>query len=143
MTVAAILKSKGRDVATARPSMTLLEAARTLADRKIGALVITDRDHSVIGILSERDLVRVLATIGAGGLTSTVGEVMSHPVRTCQESDTIEYLMAEMTARRLRHLPVVEEGRLTGIISIGDVVKARIAETEMEAAAMKAYIATA
>ncbi len=142
MNVAAILKEKGRDVVTAGEDTTLLEAARLLHEHGIGSIVITDGEGRVKGIVSERDIVRALATEGEALLNEPVSSAMTRDVFTCREADTIEQLMAEMTSRRFRHLPVVEGDALVGIVSIGDVVKQRIAEAEMEAAAMREYIAT-
>jgi CBS domain-containing protein len=103
---------------------------------------VVDTGGQPIGILSERDIVRAVAQGGAAALTRSVESTMSRPIVTCSETDTIDEVMAQMTARRFRHLPVIEGGKLAGIVSIGDVVKHRIAETEMEAAAMRAYITT-
>lgn len=142
MNVAAILKDKGEGVFTMRPENTLLEVATELASRKIGSVVVTEVGGFIAGIISERDVVRVLAERGPEQLSAPVEQAMTKSVVTCTLSDTIDELMAEMTARRFRHLPVVDDGQLIGIVSIGDVVKQRIAEAEMEAEAMRAYIAT-
>ncbi len=142
MTIAAILKAKGNDVATVRPGVHLEQAARMLAERRVGCLVVVDASRSVQGILSERDIVHAIARDGSLCLASSVESVMSSPVVTCRDSDTIDQIMAVMTARRFRHVPVVEDGTLMGIVSIGDVVKQKIAEAETEAAAMRAYITT-
>ncbi len=142
MNVAAILKDKGEGVFTMRPDNTLLEVATELASRKIGSVVVTEVGGFIAGIISERDVVRVLAERGPEQLSAPVEQAMTKSVVTCTLSDTIDELMAEMTARRFRHLPVVDDGQLIGIVSIGDVVKQRIAEAEMEAEAMRAYIAT-
>jgi CBS domain-containing protein len=141
MNVAAILKQKGRAVATIPPTLTLIEAAGRLAERRIGSLVVVDGRGEIAGILSERDIVRALAEVGAACLTRQVTEAMTRQVVTCQECDTLDELMAMMTAHRFRHVPVVAEGDLVGIVSIGDVVKHHVAEIEMEATAMRAYIA--
>jgi len=140
MNVAAILKGKGRTVATVTPDVTLEEVARQLAARNIGAMVITGVDGRVVGIVSERDIIRAIAEKGAQCLEAPVSSMMTRSVVSCQESDTLEQLMATMTAGRFRHLPVVENGALVGIVSIGDVVKHHIAEVEMEASALKGYI---
>ncbi len=140
MNVAAILKQKGRAVTTAQPTVTLLEVANKLAAKRIGAIVVVGARGEVAGILSERDIIRALAEVGPECLTRPVKETMTRQVVTCQETDTLEELMAMMTARRFRHLPVVTDGSLVGIISIGDVVKHHIAEVEMEATAMREYI---
>jgi CBS domain-containing protein len=142
MHVAAILREKGRAVETARPEETVIEVARKLAAKRIGAVVITDRNGGVAGIVSERDIIRALAAEGPASLDWSVSELMTRNVRSCCESDTIDSLMSTMTAHRFRHLPVIEEGVLSGIVSIGDVVKHHIAEVEMEATAMRDYIAT-
>ena len=142
MHVAAILKDKGRAVETVRPDTKLMDVARKLAAKRIGAVVITDRHGEVAGIVSERDIIRALATDGAESLEWPVAEVMTRDVLTCNDGDTIDHLMSQMTARRFRHLPVINDGALSGIVSIGDVVKHHIAEVEMEASAMRDYIAT-
>ena len=142
MNIAAILKHKGGDVITAKPEALLLEIVKELGARKIGCIVLTDGEDKVAGIVSERDVVRTLATNGPEALQEPVSHCMTHAVVTCRQSDTIETLMAQMTSGRFRHVPVVENDRMVGLISIGDVVKQRIAEAEMEAAAMRDYIAT-
>jgi CBS domain-containing protein len=141
MNVAAILRQKGRAVTTAAPTTTLLEIADKLSAKRIGAIVVVGPRGEVAGIISERDIIRALAARGADCLTSSVAEVMTKEVVTCQEADTLDELMAMMTARRFRHLPVLTDGALVGIISIGDVVKHHVAEVEMEATAMRDYIA--
>jgi CBS domain-containing protein len=141
MNVATILKHKGRSVVTVKPDTTLLEACQYLGARKIGAAVVVDASGAIRGIVSERDIVRALAEAGAESLKQPVSHYMSAPVRTCSEADSIDQVLALMTARRFRHLPVVESERLAGIVSIGDVVKLKIAETELEVAAMREYIA--
>ena len=140
MNVAAILRQKGRAVTTAGPSMTLLEVANKLAAKRIGAIVIVGARGEVAGIISERDIVRALAQQGPSCLSQPVSEIMTKQVVTCQETETLDELMAMMTARRFRHLPVVTDGALVGIISIGDVVKHHVAEVESEAIAMREYI---
>ena len=142
MLVSHILREKGRDVLAIRPDATLFEAARILSKNRIGALVVQDDDGGLNGIISEREIVRAIAEEGAPGLATTVGERMVSDVATCEENDTIAEIMEMMTRCRFRHLPVVENGRVAGIISIGDVVKIRIAETLREAQALKEYIAT-
>jgi CBS domain-containing protein len=143
MTVAAILSGKGRDVAIVSVETSIEEAVQILAERRIGALVVADSARQILGIVSERDIVRALARSGAGGLEGTVATIMTSKVVTCSEIDTINHVMERMTEGRFRHLPVVEDGRLAGIISIGDVVKARIQQVEREADEMRAYIAMA
>jgi CBS domain-containing protein len=140
MNVAAILKQKGRAVTTASPNTTLLEVVSKLAAKRIGAIVIVGANGEVAGIISERDVIRVLAQQGPECLKRPVSESMTRQVVTCQETDTLDELMAMMTARRFRHLPVVVDNALVGIISIGDVVKHHVAEVEMEATAMREYI---
>lgn len=142
MNVATILKFKGRDVLTAPPDTTLFDITKLLGTHGIGCIVITGIDGKVIGIVSERDIVREISRAGSKVLKEPVASCMTKAVVTCRECDTIDRLMAEMTAHRFRHMPVVERGRLAGLVSIGDVVRLRIAEAEMEAAAMREYIAT-
>jgi CBS domain-containing protein len=142
MNVARILKDKGRNVATVTPETLLRNAVEKLAAERVGALVVCDQDKRVAGIISERDVVRMLAANGPDVLNQPVSLYMTKDVRTCTERDTVEWLMGEMTAQRFRHLPVVEGGKLIGIVSIGDVVKQRIAAAELEAASMREYIAT-
>lgn len=142
MNVATILKLKGRDVVTASPDTALLEIARLLSQHKIGCIVIAGDDGTVSGIVSERDIVKELARAGASVLDEPVETYMTKAVVNCLGSDTMDQLMGEMTAHRFRHMPVMDQGRLVGLVSIGDVVRMRIAEAEMEAAAMREYIAT-
>jgi CBS domain-containing protein len=142
MTVAQILNAKGRAVITAQPGDTVLTVAQTLAGKKIGAVVIVDAQGRIGGIVSERDIVRAVALGGPKALDKPVKEFMTSSVRTCAPSDTEAELMSLMTEHRVRHLPVVESGKLGGMISIGDVVKYRIEEIEREAEEMKSYIAS-
>jgi len=141
MQVKQIMRDKGREVVSISIDATLSEAARLLARRRIGALVVRDANASLVGILSERDIVRALAEASVNALAHSVAAHMTRAIETCTESDSIEDLMEIMTNRRLRHLPVLEEGRLCGIVSIGDVVKTRIAETVREAQNLREYIA--
>jgi CBS domain-containing protein len=143
MTVRAILDLKGRDVTTVAPDKTLGDAASLLSQHKIGALVVTGADRRVTGILSERDIVKAVSTGGAAALEDKVATRMTREVVTCGPQDTMAELMGRMTAGRFRHVPVVENGRLVGIISIGDVVKHRLAEMERESSALRDYIRTA
>jgi CBS domain-containing protein len=143
MTVRAILDAKGHDVLTLGPNETLSDAIRTLAERRIGALVITNGDRKIVGILSERDIVRVMAREGAGALDLPVRSAMTPKVRICNENHTVNEVMEIMTEGRFRHLPVEKDGQLHGIVSIGDVVKRRIEDVEREAEEIRAYIATA
>lgn len=142
MHVASILKVKGQAVETVRVDATLMAAAKRLSSKRIGAVVVTDKSGRIAGIVSERDIVHTLAKEGVVSLDWPVSEIMTREVLTCTNDDTIDELMSRMTARRCRHLPVVSDGALAGIISIGDVVKHHIAEVEMEAMAMRDYIAT-
>ena len=143
MTVKAILSHKGGDVVTIAPTATLSAAVKLLAERRIGAIVVTGPENRVAGILSERDIVRTLADRGPAALDENVAAVMTRKVMTCTEADTIASLMERMTEGKFRHLPVVEQGRLVGVISIGDVVKFRVEEIEGESNALREYIATA
>ena len=143
MNVASILKVKGKSVATARSDDTVQDVAQKLASRKIGAIVIVGDGGHVVGIISERDIIRVIAEQGAGGLGKLVGDVMTKNVMTCSQASTLDQMMSVMTQGRFRHVPVIEDGALVGIISIGDVVKARIEQVEREAEDMRAYIAAA
>ncbi|MGB5091842.1 MAG: CBS domain-containing protein [Parvibaculum sp.] len=141
MNVATILKSKGSDVSTLGPNVTLQDAARLLTGQRIGAVVIVN-GQSLAGILSERDIVKAIAAHGAVALAKPVRDVMTTRVVTCDLNDSVDEIMDSMTAGRFRHLPVVEAGTLIGIISIGDVVKHRMAETVMETEALKLYISS-
>ena len=143
MTVEHILRTKGRDVVMIEPTRTLAEAAHLLAERKIGAVIVGDVFRPVMGILSERDIVRAVAARGGAALQEPVSQLMTHKVITCTEKAAITEIMEIMTEGKFRHLPVVEGGRLVGIVSIGDVVKHRVAEIEAETRAMRDYIATA
>ena len=143
MTVAEILSYKGREVATTTCERTIAEAVDELARRRIGALVVIEGRDRVVGIVSERDIVRALAKRGIDLLAAKIDTIMTREVVTCDENETINRVMGRMTRGRFRHLPVVENGRLAGIVSIGDVVKARIEEVEHEAEDMRTYIATA
>jgi len=143
MTVKAILSTKGNDVVTIEPSATLAEAAKLLAERRIGAVLVLGIENRVAGILSERDIVRALAERGAAVLSERVDQVMTRKVFSCSPTDTVAQLMEQMTAGKFRHVPVVDQARLTGIISIGDVVKYRLHEIENESNALREYILTA
>ncbi len=143
MTVKAILEAKGHDVVTLGPNEKLSEAIRILAERRIGALVITNGDRKIVGILSERDVVRVIAKEGAAALDVAVRAAMTPKVKICNESHTVNEIMEIMTTGRFRHLPVEKHGLLDGIVSIGDVVMRRIEVVEREAEEIRAYIATA
>jgi len=143
MLVSDILKVKGPNVITAAPEDTLREIAATLSDHRIGAIVVVNSAGRVEGILSERDIVRAVARIGAKALEVPASEVMTRRVVSCRESDSIQYLMTRMTEGRFRHVPVIERGALVGIVSIGDVIKQRLTEYETETQAMREYIAMA
>ena len=136
-----MLDAKGRDVVTVTPDKTLLQVAGILHERKIGAVVVTSVDGRIAGIFTERDMVRALAERGAPILDQPISSVMTVSVQPCREDTTVNRLMEMMSGGRFRHVPVEEGGRLAGIISIGDVVKSRIREVEIEAEQIKAYIA--
>jgi CBS domain-containing protein len=141
MLIAHVIRDKGAIVYTLRADATLEEAARTLNEKKVGALVVVEEGGAIIGVLSERDIVKEIARSGAPSLKDTVATVMSRDVLTAHMTETIDEGLGRMTDRRVRHLPVVDAGVLVGIVSIGDLVKHRIAAVEAEAAAMQAYIA--
>ena len=141
MNVATILKQKGRDVFTTTSDKSLLDIAKLLAQHGIGCIVIVGDDDKIAGIVSERDLMRAIGQGGPKVLEQPVSDFMTKTVVTAREADTINRLMAEMTTRRFRHMPVVERDRLIGLVSIGDLVKIQIAEIEMEAAATREYTA--
>lgn len=143
MIVNRILSAKGRDVATIAPDRTLNDAARALSERRIGALLVVDGQRPVSGIISERDIVRALAAHGPEALHQPVSRFMTEKVMTCTGDTPIHEVMELMTDKKFRHVPVVEGGALVGIVSIGDVVKLRLAEIEAEAQAIREYIATA
>lgn len=143
MNVETILQHKGRAVATIRPVDTVTAAVDALISGNIGALVASEDGAAVNGIISERDIVHALAEHGSGLLALTVAEVMTRPAVTCDPSESVGELMAEMTNRRIRHFPVVDDGRLVGIVSIGDLVKSRLDEIEYEAHSMRSFIAGA
>jgi CBS domain-containing protein len=143
MTVKSILSMKGSAVITIEPGATVGAAAKQLAERNIGALVVTGADRRVVGILSERDIVHELAEQGAAVLERPLSEVMTRKVLTCSQGDTISSVMERMTQGKFRHLPVIDQGRLVGIVSIGDVVNYRLREMEREQSALRDYIQTA
>ncbi|MEM7508642.1 MAG: CBS domain-containing protein [Pseudomonadota bacterium] len=137
MNVLQLLKLKGsRAVETVQPDLTVAEAAKILSERKIGALVASRDGASVAGIVSERDIVRLLGTEGAAVLARPVSDVMTSTVTTCALSETALSVLERMTEGRFRHMPVMEDGRMVGFLSIGDVVKARISEIESDNAAL-------
>lgn len=137
-----LLDRKGRDVVTVNPEVSIGEAAATLHAHKIGSVVVTDGDGVVLGIFTERDLVKAVAGQGAASLQQSVSVAMTKNVIRCHHDSTTDELMEIMTGGRFRHVPVEENGRLAGIISIGDVVKAHIRAIKHEAEAIKAYIAS-
>ena len=143
MSVEHILTKKGRDVVTISPDQTLADAAHILSHHRIGAIVIVDGSGMVLGILSERDVVRAVADSGGSALDTPISSRMTKEVVTCAAATGIDDLMEIMTTGKFRHVPVVEGGRLAGIVSIGDVVKHRLADIEAEQRAMRDYIATA
>jgi CBS domain-containing protein len=143
MTVKRILSEKGSNVVTISPTTSLADATKLLAERRIGAVVVTGADSRVIGIVSERDIVRTLASRGAAALGVSLTDVMTRNVVSCESSATVSAIMEQMTAGKFRHIPVIDGEKLVGIISIGDVVKLRLQEMEREQAALKDYIQTA
>ena len=143
MIVKSIIEIKGGDVVTLEPSVSLDTAAKLLAERRIGAVVVLGADDRVVGILSERDIVRAIADRGVAAMQEPVSQVMTRKVVTCTLDETLHSIMERMTAGKFRHVPVIDQGRLAGIISIGDVVKHRIEEMEQESDALKSYIQTA
>jgi CBS domain-containing protein len=143
MTVKAILSAKGSDVFSIEPTATLDTAIKTLAAHRIGALLVFGPDRRVIGILSERDIVRALAEQGADALSKPLSQVMTRKVVTSGQTETVGTIMERMTTGKFRHVPVVEQDQVVGVISIGDVVKHRLHEMEREAAALRDYIQTA
>ena len=142
MNVNTILNLKGGDVVTVTTSTSIVDVTKTLAKFGIGSIVVTNDDVSLAGIVSELAVVRAIAHMGADVTSEPVSEIMTENIITCQRNDSIDKIMGLMTSKRFRHMPVVEEGKLKGIISIGDVVQQRIAEAELEASAMRSYIAT-
>src|ERR1700730_3652753 len=140
MNVKAILSLKGNQVITIEPHATLEAAVALLAKHRIGALVVLGADQRLIGILSERDIVRALAELGASALSTPLSQVMTRKVVTCSEAETVGAIMERMTTGKFRHVPVLEQDRLMGIVSIGDVVKHRVSEIDDESAALRDYI---
>lgn len=143
MNVETILRNKGNRVATIRPEATVANAVDMLNRERIGALVVSEDSQGVDGILSERDIVMALADGGGDLLSHPVSAIMTRTVITCEPSDSVGELMAEMTNRRIRHFPVISGGRLCGIVSIGDLVKNRLDEVEFEASSLRSFIAGA
>jgi CBS domain-containing protein len=142
MTVRSILDTKGHQILSVDPDVKLSAAIKTLGERKIGAVLVMSQG-GVEGILSERDIVRVLGERGAAVLDEPVSAVMTRKVVSCRQSDTVAAIMEMMTQGKFRHLPVIEDGRVVGLISIGDIVKWRVREFELEQEALRDYIKTA
>lgn len=142
MLIAHVLRDKGAAVHTLSAEASLHHAAQELNTHKVGALVVIDLEGELVGVVSERDIVREVAKRGADAMEEKVSAVMTRKVITAGMDETIDECLERMTDRRIRHLPVIEAGKLVGIISIGDLVKHRIAAVEAEAAAMQAYITT-
>ncbi|MCZ6860448.1 MAG: CBS domain-containing protein [Alphaproteobacteria bacterium] len=142
MQVSAILKEKGREVVTADPDTPISEIVVTLKDRGIGAVIVAGEGDIPAGILSERDIVRAMPKHGAKLMTMRASDLMTREVVTCTQEHTIDEVMKIMTEGRFRHLPVIEGGKLVGVISIGDAVKRRLGELEAEAGALRSYIAS-
>jgi CBS domain-containing protein len=142
MNVETILQTKGREVIAVKPGESVASAAETLHRRRIGAALVLGEDGEVAGVISERDIVRGLASHGGVVLGMKVAELMTSELETCEPGDAVDHIMAVMTERRVRHLPVMRNGKLVGVISIGDVVKHRLAEIESEAQRLREYIAT-
>ncbi len=142
MTVAQILRQKGHHVHSVRVDTPLMDALKLLAKHRIGAILVLDDDDNIAGVLSERDVARGLPEKGAALLKENVSALMTRDIITASSEMTIAEVMNLMTERRIRHLPVVDNGKLNGMITIGDVVKSKIAQSEHEAEALKAYIAT-
>jgi CBS domain-containing protein len=140
MTIAAILKHKGHSVITIDPTATVPEIAAKLAEHRIGAILVVDRADQVLGIVSERDVVRSLATNGARTLEMTAGQLMTRAVHMAEPDMPVEDAMRKMTMGRIRHLPVMHDGTVVGMVSIGDVVKSRIMSQDTEVDSMRAYI---
>ena len=140
MLVAEILKSKGGDVFSVAPDITLAAACAELDSRRVGALIVCDGDR-VVGVISERDVVKAVSADGAAGLGKPVSAYMARDVIFAEPGETVAILMGRMTDRRIRHLPVMKDSRLSGVISIGDVVKCQIAEANQEAESLRTYIA--
>ena len=142
MKIASILSNKGGFVATVAPDSTVTSLLATLAEFKIGAVVVIGRDAEIAGIVSERDVVRALSASGAGALDAPVSSIMTVLVATCAPDSSVEEIAEQMTDQRVRHIPVVDDGQLVGIVSIGDIVKARIENLEDERKNLISYISS-
>lgn len=139
MKVSSILRRKGTDVETAGPDTTVADAARRLCEKGIGSLVILDQAHNVVGVLSERDLVRAFSEQGASALNLPIRALLTGPPAICRPDDSLEQVMSSMTARRTRHIPVVAGDALVGIVSIGDVVKSQLDDLKLEVGVLRDY----
>jgi CBS domain-containing protein len=142
-TVSAILSNKGHEIVSIEPNASLAAAVALLAEKRIGAVLILGADRRVVGILSERDIVRALAERGSAALGEPVSQTMTRKVSTCIESETVASIMERMTEGKFRHFPVIDQGRVVGLVSIGDVVKFRLQQMESDTAAMHDYILSA
>jgi CBS domain-containing protein len=140
MNVSQLLSMKGHEVFTVKPDDTVATVVATLAERGFGALVVSEDGETIVGIVSERDIVRTMAAHGGSLLDQPVSAIMTRTVRTCNENDSVDRLMTIMTEHRFRHLPVTEGGKLVGLISIGDVVKVRVRQLEHEAEQLERYV---
>ena len=140
MIIASILQSEGADVSTVRPDDKISDVIQTLKNQGIGALVLTDGGSKILGIISERDIIGTLAERGPEALDLSVGDLATTTVQTCTPGDSIEKVMSILTKWRIRHLPVVENDKIVGIVSIGDVVKYRLEEIASEAEALREYM---
>ena len=140
MHVAAVIKRKGSGVVSITPDRTIADATKLLTEHRIGAVLVLDSGDEIRGIISERDIIRALAKYGADALTHRVEALMTRDVQHCSPKDTIAEVMTTMTARRFRHLPVCDGGKLLGMISIGDVVKQRLDDTELEVETLRGYV---
>jgi CBS domain-containing protein len=141
MIIASILKQKGAEVASVRPTDRIAEVVESLSARRIGAVIVLDATGRLLGIVSERDIVRALHSHGARALEMTAGQLMTADLSTATPQTTVSEAMSLMTQGRFRHLPVMQEGKLVGLVSIGDVVKSRLMEQEQEVDGLKAYVA--
>jgi len=143
MNVGIILAGKGREIVTIEPGASLTDAVHLLADKRIGSALILGADRRIAGIISERDIVWALAERGAAALEEPVSRTMTRKVETCTEDESVANIMERMTVGKFRHMPVVDQGRLVGMVSIGDIVKHRVQEIERDSVAMRDYILTA
>ena len=143
MIVKTILAAKGGEVVSIEPTADLVAAAKLLTTRRIGVLVVVDAGGHLVGMLSERDIMRAFAEFGANALTKRLAQVMTREVATCGEAESAVSIMERMTSGKFRHIPVIERDQLVGIVSIGDIVKHRLCEMEQESAALRDYIQSA